>query len=116
MIDGQVSYAYRERYRVDNTYFIRYKYFTMPKRIVNIFISTLLLLAFSGEALDLSIWAEVSVCPDSSFSDCYDDDCLLRERLPYLSAPTLCLALVSVSTLLDQGFVKSIFHPPTSLL
>jgi hypothetical protein len=91
--------------------------FLMPKRTINIFISTLLLLAFSGGALDLSVWAEVSVCPDSSFSDSNeDDDYLLREGEPYLPAPTFCLALVSVSTLPDQGFVKSIFHPPTSIL
>lgn len=35
---------------------------------------------------------------------------------PYLPAPTFCLALVSVITLPDQGFVKSIFRPPTSIL
>ncbi len=86
----------------------------MPKRIVNIFILPLLLLAFSGEALGLSVWAEVPVCPDSPFSDY--DDYLLKEGDPYLPAPTFCLALVSVSTLPDQGFVKSIFHPPTSIL
>ena len=87
----------------------------MPKRIINIFISTLLLLAFSGEALDLSLWAEAPVCSDCPFSD-YDDDYLLKEVEPYLPAPTFCLALVSLSTLPDQGFVKSIFHPPTSIL
>jgi hypothetical protein len=88
----------------------------MPKRIVNIFISTLLLLAFSGGAFGLSVGAEVPVCPDSSFSDCNEDDYLLKEGEPYLPAPTFCLALVSLSTLPDQGFVKSIFRPPTSIL
>jgi len=88
----------------------------MPKRIVNIFISTLLLLAFSGGSLGLSVWAEVPVCPDSAFSDCNDDEYLLKEGEPYLPAPTFCLTLVSISTLHDQGFVKSIFHPPTTIL
>ena len=87
----------------------------MAKWTINIFILTLLLLTFSGEALSLSVWAEVSVCPDSPFSDC-NDDYLLKEREPYLPAPTFCLALVSLSTLPDQGFVKSIFHPPTPIL
>jgi len=87
----------------------------MAKRIINIFILPLLLLAFSGEALGLSVWAEVPECLDSPFSDC-NDDYLLKEGNPYLPAPTFCLALVSVSTLPDQGFVKSIFHPPTSIL
>jgi len=93
----------------------------MPKRIVNIFILTLLLvvlLGFSGGAPDLSVWAEVPVCPDSFFSDCEeDDDCLLNGGRPYLATPTFCLApLVGVSSLPDQGFVKSIFRPPTSIL
>jgi hypothetical protein len=92
----------------------------MPKRIINIFISTLLLLvslAFIGEAIDLSVWAEVPVCTDSPFSDCNeDDDYILKEGKPYLLLPKFCLALVSISTLHDQGFMKSIFHPPTSIL
>ena len=89
----------------------------MTKRIANIFFLTILLLAFSGEALDLSVWAKVHVCPDSPFSDLNeDDDYLLKEREPYLPSPTFCLLLVSVNTLQDQGFVKSIFHPPTSIL
>jgi len=89
----------------------------MVKWTINIFILTLLLLTFSGEALSLSVWAEVPVCPDSSFSDCNEDeDYLLKEGGPYLPAPTFYLALVSVSTLPYQGFVKSIFHPPTSIL
>jgi hypothetical protein len=91
----------------------------MAKRIINIFLLPLLLLAFSGEALGLSVWAEVPVCSDSSFSDSdceEDDDFLLEGGRPYLATPTLCLALVSISTLHDQGFVKSIFHPPTSIL
>ena len=88
----------------------------MPKRIVNIFILTLLLLAFSGGAFGLSVWAEAPVCLDSPFSDCNDDNYLLKEGEPYLPAPTFCLVLVSVSTFPDQGFVKSIFHPPTSIL
>jgi len=89
----------------------------MAKWIINIFLLPLFLLAFSGEAIGLSVWTEVPVCPDSPFSDCNeDDDCRLKEGEPFLPASTFCLALVSVSTLPDQGFVKSIFHPPTSIL
>jgi len=92
----------------------------MPKRIINIFISALFLLvslALSGGAPAPSVWAEAPVCPDSPFSDCEeDDDYLLKKGKPYLPASTFCLTLVSLSTLSDQGFVKSIFHPPTYIL
>jgi len=87
----------------------------MAERTINILILTLVLLTFSGEALSLSVLAEVAVYPDSPFADC-NDDYLLKEVEPYLPAPTFCLALVSLSTLPNQGFVKSIFHPPTSIL
>jgi len=92
----------------------------MPKRILNIFISTLLLLvslALSGEAPDPSLWTEAPVCPDSPFSDCgEDDDYLLKEDKPSLPASAFFLTLVSMSLFRDQGFVKSVFHPPTSVL
>jgi hypothetical protein len=93
----------------------------MPKQIANIFILTLFLLAFASNVLDLSVWGEVSVCPDSPFSDCNDDNddddyYLLNERKPYLTEPTFCLALASLSTSPVQEFVKSIFHPPKSIL
>ena len=89
----------------------------MPKRIANIFFLTLLLLVFSGNTLDLPIWADVSEYPYSPLSDSNeDDDYFLEEKGPNLPAPTFYLTLVSESTLPDQGFVKSIFHPPTSIL
>lgn len=92
----------------------------MPKRATNIFIRTLLImvvLVFCVEAPDLSGWAYVMACPDSSFLDCDEDnDCILKEGKPYLSNSTFYLTLVGISTFHDQGFVKSIFHPPTFTL
>jgi len=92
----------------------------MPKWTINIAISTLLLmvsLAFCVGTLDFSVRAEVLVCPDSSFLDCDEDnDCILKEGKPYLSNSTFYSALFGISAFHDQGFVKSIFHPPTSTL
>jgi hypothetical protein len=93
----------------------------MSKQIANIFILTLFLLAFTGNLFDVYTWGEVSVCPDSPFLDCNgddddDDDNLLNVRGPYQAVPTFCLALVSVSTSPVPEFMKSIFHPPKSIL
>ncbi len=91
----------------------------MRKEIANVFILTLFLLAFTGNMFDVYVWGEVSVCRDSPFLDCNDDDDddnLLNVRGPYLTVPTFCLALVSVSTSPVSEFMKSIFRPPKSIL
>jgi hypothetical protein len=51
------------------------------------------------------------LCPSSSSINLY----LNHAAEAYLPTLTSSLILVSVDTLSDQGFVKSIFHPPTSL-
>ena len=39
-----------------------------------------------------------------------------QEVAEYLPTPTSSFILISVGTLSDQGFVRAIFHPPTSIL
>jgi hypothetical protein len=94
----------------------------MPKQIAGIFILTFFLLAFASNVLGSSVWGEVSVCSSSPFLDCDDDDddddyyYLLNEKKPSLAVPTFSFALISISTSPVQEFVKSIFHPPKSIL
>jgi hypothetical protein len=85
----------------------------MLKRLVNI--SILLLLAFGSEALVASSpQAEVSIFPDCPFSNC-DDHYLRKETETYIREGISRLALMGPSILSDQGFVTSIFRPPTSI-
>jgi len=51
------------------------------------------------------------LCPSSSSTNLY----LHQEITAYPPTLTSSLILVCVDTLSDQGFVKSIFRPPTSL-
>ena len=104
----------------------------MSKRIINVFISISLMLSlFSGVAVfpqvvnnNLSSFQKpcdmddcnpnmpkCPLCPSSSSINLY----LYHEAGAYLPILTSSLILVCVDTLSDQGFVKSIFHPPTSL-
>jgi len=104
----------------------------MLKRTINLFISiSLVLPLFSGMAVFSQV---VNNHPSSFQKPCGMDDCnpnmpkcplcpssgsinlyLYHETGDYLPILTSSLILVSVYTLSDQGFVKSIFHPPTSL-
>ncbi len=52
------------------------------------------------------------LCPSSSSASLY----LHHDTGAYLPTPISFLILLSVNTLSDQGFVKAIFHPPTSIL
>jgi hypothetical protein len=51
------------------------------------------------------------LCPSLSSSNLY----LHHEAGAYLPIPISTFILLSVSTLSDQGVVKTIFHPPTSI-
>jgi hypothetical protein len=92
----------------------------MPKQIASILILTLFLLAFTGNLVDVYAWGEVSACPDSPFLDWEeeddDDDNLLNVSGPYQAVLTFCLAHVNVSPSPLPEFMKSIFHPPKSIL
>jgi hypothetical protein len=103
----------------------------MLRKGLNTFISILLLLPlFVGEA---GFFQAVSNASPSFQKPCDMDDCnpnmpkcplcpssssinlyLYHETAVYLPTPTSSFFMVSVSTLSDQGFVKTIFHPPTS--
>ena len=103
---------------------------TMVRKGLNIFISILLLLPlFAGEA---EFFQAVSHASTSFQKTCDMDDCnpmapkcplcpsfgsihlyLYHEVAVYLPTPASSYIQLSVSTLSDQGFVKSIFRPPT---
>ena len=104
----------------------------MSKRIINVFISISLMLSlFSGVAA----FPQVVNNNLSSFQKpCNMDDCnpnmpkcplcpsssstiqfFHQEAAAYLPTPISSFILISVSTLSDQGVVKAIFHPPTSI-
>jgi len=104
----------------------------MLKKGLNIFISILLLLPlFIGE---VGFFQAVSHASPSFQKTCDMDDCnpnmpkcplcpsfssinlyLSHEPAAYLPTPVFSFILLSVSTLSDQGFVKAIFHPPTTI-
>lgn len=92
----------------------------MKKRTTNLLSLMLLIVVavvFSIEVTDLSGWGYGMTCPDSPFLTCDEDnDYILKEGKPYLSNAKVCLALLGISAFHDQGFVKSIFHPPKSIL
>jgi hypothetical protein len=104
----------------------------MLKKGLNIFISILLLLPlFAGEAGLFQAASNASpsfqkpcdmddcnpnmpkcpLCPSSSSTNLY----FHHETAAYLPILTSSLILICVDTLSDQGFVQSIFRPPTSL-
>jgi len=104
----------------------------MLKRTINIFISfSLVLLLFSGATVFPQAVRNNSasfqkpcnmddcnpgmpkcpLCPSSSSINLY----LHQETGAYLPILTSSLIFICVDTLSDQGFVKSIFRPPTSL-
>jgi hypothetical protein len=104
----------------------------MWKRAINIFISICLVLPlFSGMAV---FPQAVNNHPSSFQKPCNMDDCnpnkpkcplcpsfsstnlyLYHEAGAYLPILDSSLILICVETLSDQGFVKSIFRPPTLL-
>ena len=86
----------------------------MPKQTIRIFISILLLLAFSGESLAFTAIAEAPIHSDCSFFD-YDDDYLRNEVEPYIPVLVASLARVGARTFSDQGFLSSMFRPPRSI-
>jgi hypothetical protein len=51
------------------------------------------------------------LCPSSSSTIQF----FHQEAAAYLPTPISSFILISVSTLSDQGVVKAIFHPPTSI-
>jgi hypothetical protein len=91
----------------------------MPKWASHIFILTLLIMVFflGVEATDLSGPAYIMACPDLPLLDCEkDDDYLLKEGNSYLLNSIFFLIRVNNTAFHDQGFVKSLFRPPTSIV
>ncbi len=86
----------------------------MLKLIINVSISIFLLVALSVETFCHS-GPEIPVCFDHLFSD-WDDHYLSNQRDSYLPTHEFCLIRIRINALNDQGFVKSIFRPPTSIL
>lgn len=86
----------------------------MPKQISLIFISILLLLTFGVESATLFAGAESPIYSNWVPPD-YDDD-YFRNRME-LTIPILVsnLSWIDAGTLCDQGFVSSVFRPPTSI-
>jgi len=104
--------------------------YTMLKKALNIFISILLLLPLLTGGAGFS--QMISADPPSFQKACDMDDCnpympkcplcpssnstiqlFHQEAAAYLPTPISSFILISVSTLSDQGVVKTIFHPPT---
>ena len=112
----------------------------MLRKLLNIFISILLLLPLwtgmpgsfgSGKVNDLQIHFQkpcdmddcdmancnsqtpkCPLCPSpTSFAQLFR-----QEMADYLPTPTSSFILLTLGTLSDQGFVRAIFHPPTSIL
>jgi hypothetical protein len=110
----------------------------MLRKALNIFISiSLLLPVFTG---GFSFFSPINNDPPSFQKPCNMDDCdmdhcnpylpkcplcpssnsfiqLFRQEVAdYLPTPTSSFILFTLGTLSDQGFVRAIFHPPTSIL
>jgi hypothetical protein len=104
----------------------------MLRKILNIFISLLLLLPlFAG---DVGFFQAVSHASPSFQKTCDMDDCnpnmpkcplcpsfsstnlyLYHQAAPYLPTPSSSFIFLSMDTLSDQGVIRTIFHPPTSI-
>jgi len=104
----------------------------MSKKALNIFISILLLVPlFAG---DVGVFQAVSHASPSFQKPCDMDDCnpnmpkcplcpsfsfpnlyLYHESAPYLPTLSSSFIFLNIDTLSDQGVVKTIFHPPTSI-
>jgi len=104
----------------------------MLKKGLNIFISVILLLPFLSGTVGLQQTVKDGIhsfqkpcdmddcnpnmpkcplCPSSGYTNLYLHD----EAGAYVPTPTSSFILLNVSTLSDQGVVKAIFHPPTSI-
>jgi len=104
----------------------------MLKKGVNIFISVILLLSLLSGTVGLPEMVKggppsfqktcdmddcnpnmpkCPLCPSSGYTNLYLHD----EAGAYVPTPTSSFILLNVSTLSDQGVVKAIFHPPTSI-
>jgi len=78
-------------------------------------ISILLLIVIGCEIFVFSpAQTEVLIDPDCPFSNC-DDDYLRNKVEPYIPVLVPSLARVDSRTLSDQGFVRSMYHPPRSI-
>jgi hypothetical protein len=110
----------------------------MLRKFINSFVSILLLLpVFTGASTS---FAPIDHDPPSFQKPCDMDDCDMddcnpnmpkcplcpssnsfvqlfgQELADYLPTPTSSFIVLTLGTLSDQGFVRRIFHPPTSIL
>jgi len=85
----------------------------MFKLILHASFSIFLLVAFSAETFSYS--GLQSVCCDQLFSE-WDDHFLSNQSDSYLPIHEFRVIKVRIHALNDQGFVTSIFRPPTSIL
>jgi hypothetical protein len=111
---------------------------TMPRKISHVFMSILVLLPFLAGVPGIPQLANndhLSFQKTCDMDHCDMDNCdpdvpkcplcpssgsfiqLFRQEMTdYLPTPTSSFILLTLGTLSDQGVVRAIFHPPTSIL
>ncbi len=95
----------------------------MSTKTANICLFTLVFLSFLAGAHDFSLLgndhiAHGPLAPECSSCESFeeDSDLFIREGIEPFQPDTISLLSPILSkVLVDQGFVRSIFHPPTSI-